>query len=183
MGLYARKDSPYWWMVAKGWRPQSTGILREGTTSARTRQNRQAAEDIYQAAVVQAMRVEARLEAAPREAITFGTYTDWWVTHKLPLLRSNDRDLDRLLHLRATFGRVEIAAIDRTLVGEYITRRLTDRVGPLPPCCGASPMVEASVIWCPRCGRRGADERRHVSANTVNREVEQLKVMLRDACP
>src|SRR4030095_1890309 len=183
MGLYARKDSKYWWMRHRSGQGVSTGLLREGPTSTITRANRQRAEEIFNAAVIQAVRVDAGLEEAPREPMRFDTYADWWLTHKLPLLRSNDRDALSVQHLRSAFADLDLAVIDRMCVTEYITRRLAARVGPLRPWCGHVPTVEGTVVSGEGCRRHCADERRHVSANTVNREVDRLKVMLRDAVP
>lgn len=183
MGLYARTDSKYWWMRHRSGPGVSTGIPREGPTPKITQQNRLDAEEIYNAAVVQAIRVEAGLEETQRDAITFEDYADWWATHKLPHLRSNDRCAHRLRLLRAFFGARAITAIDRTAVSEYITQRLAVRVGPPPRCCGQPADLRGPVLRCARCRKSWADPRRTVSAATVNREVDQLKVMLRDAVP
>src|SRR4030095_9287602 len=183
MGLYARKDSKYWWMRHRSGPGVSTGIPREGPTPKSTRENRLRVEELYNAEVIRAVRVAAGLEEAPRDTISFEAYADWWAEHKLPLLRRHDRDADRLQQLRTAFAGLDLTEVDRARVTEYITARLRDRVGPLPKCCGVPAEVHDTVLQCPRCRRSRADPRRTVSAGTVNRAVDLLKMLLRDAVP
>jgi hypothetical protein len=183
MGLYARKDSKYWWMRHRSGPGVSTGIPREGPTPAITRANRQRAEEVFNAEVTHAVRVQAGLEDDTGEAIRVEEYATWWAEHKLPLLKSNPRNTDLLTRVRIAFGEYLLTDIDRTLVTEYITQRLRDRVGPVPKCCGQSLEVHDTLLQCARCRRTRADARRTLQPGTINREVDFLKGLLRDAVP
>lgn len=158
MGIYTRKDSPYFWFWLE--RPglpalkESSKIPKKGATPQRTKQLRKDAQDAY--IVRMADLARARYELPPDESltadpgITFADFALWYDEHKIPTHRGAERDREILPHLVTFFGRYQLTAIDDPLVTEYETQRtVTD---------GHKP-------------------------STVNREVDLLKLVLAAAVP
>lgn len=167
MGVYIRRDSPFYWMLLErpGQAPvyQSTKIPVKAYSAEIRKQNRQDAEDVYAAAMGDLARTRHELPAHDPTTISFAAFAEWWARHKLPKRRGKDRDAGCVAQLVAFFGRDDLTAIHDQRVSEFETVRLSQKIGPPPT--------------------RGPDTRRTVSANTVNRDVDVLKCMLRDACP
>jgi len=185
--LYERKDSPYWWNNDNG-RCFSTKIPKQGATAEATRELRKQAEIIADALRVKYQRIQSGLDQAPPpETVTFAAYTTWWTTHKLPKKKSPDKDRWRLNNLVPFFGPHRLDAITPQLVDEYVTLRSATPVGKPPRCPATRPkhpravLTPKGTLQCPVCKVRVIDARRLVCNNTINREVDQLKVMLRDA--
>jgi len=167
MGIYIRKDSPFYWfrLERPGQRPlfESTKIPVHAHSAEIRKQRRQDAQEVYAARMADLARTRHDLPAHDPTTIAFAAYADWWTTHKLPKRRGHERDADTVAQLRTFFGRDDLTAINDQRVSEFETRRLAEKIG-RPPATGA-------------------DTRRTVSPNTVNRDVDVLKSMLRDACP
>jgi integrase len=157
MGLYRRKKSPYWWMVSvrHGLQARSTGVLVKGATVGQTKDLRRLADELYAQAIGDLVGCRAGLPGY-RPSITFEKFSDWYETHVSSKKRGMEQEAEHLARLRAGFGSYPIAAVDRTLVTEWMTRRLQDLV--------------------PRT-------KRHVTPATVNREVDLLKSVLKAAVP
>jgi hypothetical protein len=157
MGVYRRADSKYWWMLLEhSGEKRSTGVLRAASTIEQQKEQRTAAEDIYRAAMTKLAKAAHDLPTGPAETIAFDAYADWYQAHTLKKQKGYARALELLPPLRAFFGAVDLTAIDAALVSEYETARLTAPIG----------TTGRTVKW-----------------NTVNREVDLLKAMLRDAVP
>lgn len=153
MGIYIRRDSPFYWCLCE--RPHqkplifSTKIpIAAHSAEARTEQRR-SAEDVYRAKMTDLARQRHDLPLLDPETVTFTKYADWWEKHHLPTRRRQDRDALALKHLRGWFGPMELIAVDRSMVQEYITARRS----------------------------------KGKTNSTINREVDVLKIMLRDAVP
>lgn len=167
MAVYQRKDSPFYWILLE--RPgqaslkQSTKIPIHAHSAEIRKRNRQDAEDVYAAAMGDRARTRHDLPTHDQTTISFNDYADWWTIHKLPKRRGHERDAGCVDQLRRFFGRDDLSAINDQRVSEFETLRLAGKIGPAPT--------------------QGLDARRTVKANTVNRDVDVLKCMLRDACP
>lgn len=164
MGLYVRKDSPFHWMRLRGAGCKSTGILIAADTAHASAQQLRDAEDIYRAEMTTLAKARAGLTTIQADAITFTKYAAWFTKHVLPRRRGALRDRVIVAHLVAWFGRKPLTSVTRAAVQEYISSRLATKIGNAPP-------------------KGTRDTRRTVTANTVNREVDVLKGMLRDAVP
>lgn len=159
VGVYTRADSPFFWLRLE--RPGlpslrvPTKIPTDAFSPEVRKQNRQAAQDIYAVKMAQLAKGEYELVES-RTPISFQSYSVWYETHRIPLLRGSDRELATLKHLRAFFGSAPLSSVTRARTQEYITHRLAQTV--------------------PRTSRT-------IQPNTINREVALLKAMLRDAVP
>lgn len=168
MGIYKRDDSKYWWMWIE--RPgqkaiaRSTKIPHDDPSPELRKQLEQQADLVYKAAMVELARARFDLPALTADTIGFHAYADWFDTHHLSKYRDAERDRNTLDHLRSFFGSDDLTTITRARVQEYMTWRLSARIGPAP-----------------KPGR--PDTRRVVKPITVNREVDVLKAMLREAVP
>lgn len=167
MGVYARTDSPYYWLRLDGYVDARGNPLRESTrarrdapTPVQRKENRALAERIFH----DRMHALAKDDAAQPEhpTITFGEFLTWWETHKLPKRKGREREAYILTRLRADFGAVLVPRIDRHMVEEWTTTRLRTPT---------------------RIAFRTSVRFVTVSANTVNREVALLKSILQAAVP
>jgi len=174
MGIYIRTrtahgrkvpDSPFFWMALDGHQDargnplrESTGIRHDAPTPDQRNDNRALAKEIYHARMLEL----ARGEVAGVEAITFADYLDWWIANELPKRRGKEREAVVLPRFRKAFGPLQLTAITRHRVKEWITERL------------ATPTVIVQ-----------GKHRREVkaAANTINREVDVLKAILQSAVP
>lgn len=167
MSVYIRHDSPFYWILLErpGQKPvkQSTKIPVHAHSAEIRKQNRQDAEDVYAAAMGDLARTRHELPAHDQTTISFHELANWWTQYKLPKRRGHERDAGCVVQLRRFFGHDDLTAINDQRVSEFETQRLAEKIGPAP--------------------QRGSDTRRTVSTNTVNRDVDVLKCMLRDACP
>lgn len=168
MGVFIRKDSRFFWMWLE--RPgqkaiiRSTKIPHDDPSPTIRKELRDQAEIVYKAAMVELARARYDLPALVSETIAFDRYADWFDEHHIAKRRGAERDRLSLRHLRAFFGSRDLTEVTRTSVQEYMTARLSMRIG-TPPTPGR------------------ADLRRSVKPGTVNREVDLLKEMLREAVP
>lgn len=168
MGIYTRPDSTFYWLLLErpnGLRPlrEPTKIPANGATAIQRKLLREQAQETYTLRMVELARTDYELPSRTSGTIRFAEYSAWWETHHLPKRRGAVRDRGCVMHLRAFFGADDLPAITPPRVTEYETKRLTDRIGPPTPS--------------------GEDRRRTVKPSTVNREVDVLKAMLRDAAP
>jgi integrase len=126
MGVYARPNSPYWWMKVSrpGQKPlyASTGVLVEGSTKWLRDQQRQTAEEIYATQVMNLARGRFGLPT-DRPAITFSEFAAWYRQHKVPQHRGQERDLEMLDRLESFFGHDDLTTVTRARVDEYLTKR------------------------------------------------------------
>lgn len=147
MGVFARADSPVWWLYLETIRSRERTDIRIGTTTAQRHDSRQLAEDRYHQRMNE---IAARLYRLPtaQPAIRFSKYAEAYKTDVIAQQKGHERAGDILKRLTAFLGQDLLQAIDRERVRQYQTAR-----------------------------------RATVSASTVNRELDLLKAMLRDAVP
>jgi integrase len=144
MGLYQRKDSPYWWLWIEATKAaESSGILI-GETVAQRRDAKRLAEEAYQRRMLEIAEQKIRPMAAP--VIRFSAYADAYARDVIPLRRGARRELEMLKPLRRFFDGDLLSKIDADRVRAYMAAR-------------------------------------KVSPRTVNREIDLIKGMLRDAVP
>lgn len=170
MGLYIRKDSPFYWMALEGYRDAKGNPLREKTKirhdapSPQIRKtNRKSAEQTYFARMAQLASGAALPGQKPPR--TFAEQAAWFEAHTLPHRRGKEREAEVLPKLVAVFGRYQLAAITRELVTEHwITPRLTTPT-----------VIEKKFRTAARTVKAGP--------RTVNREVDVLKAVLQSGVP
>lgn len=168
MGIYKRRDSKFWWMWLE--RPgqkaviRSTKIPHHDTSPEIRRELEHQAEIVYKAAMVELARARFDLPALITQTIRFDAYAEWFDLHVISKRRGAERDRLSLSHLCAFFGTDDLSTVSRARAQEYMTARLSARIGKPP-----------------KPGR--PDTRRAVKPATVNREIDLLKEMLREAVP
>lgn len=125
MGVY-RQRSPYWWMRLSrpGQKPlcESTKIPIDAPTKWQRDQNRQAAEQVYAARLVQLARQRHELPT-DKPAITFAAFAAWYEVNVIPQHRGDERERELLANLVGFFGRDQVAAITRDRATEYLAKR------------------------------------------------------------
>lgn len=122
MGIYQRKDSPYWWMHTEiDGKKASTGIPHTGTHAEQTRELRRAAETKYR----QRLGELALLPASPRlPVISWTDYAQWYETHYAAHLKGARMVATALRTLAPFFGRFKsLVEITPEHVREWITLR------------------------------------------------------------
>lgn len=158
MGVYRHRRSPYWqlWLetAPPGRQREGTKIV-VGTTISQQRDSRRLAEQHYLQRMHELAQKIHRLPV-PRDDAAFHAYAIAYARDTIAHHKGADREGELLKPLRAFFGAYALTAIDRDLVKAYMTARRATRIGTGP---------------------------RKVSPATVNREVDLLKAMLRDAVP
>lgn len=150
MGVFRRKDSPFWWLYLETTKRRERTAILVGETMTQRRDSKLLAQQIYHQRMNDLGARRHRLPVKP-EARQFASYAKAYDETVIAHRKGVTREREMLKHLRAFFDDSPLEAIDRELVQEYQTARLGDRPTP--------------------------------SKNTVNREVDLLKGMLRDAVP
>lgn len=125
MGLYRRRDSPWWWFRIEGTTiRRSTGIATEGASPAQTRDCRAAAEAIYLAAQTKHALAQAGLGPATRPRIGFRAFRQWYETHVVVHQRGAVRAASMLRLLGQHFDRfTDLTHITPLVVREWQTTR------------------------------------------------------------
>jgi integrase len=158
MGLFKRKDSRYWWLWLELSRTAESSGVPIGETVSQRKDSRALAQEIYQQRMLALGRRVHRLPGKT-EAMRFRAYAETYDQTVIAHHRGVEREREILTHLLAFFGRDLLAQIDRERVQAYQTARLASSAS------SASPKAKRP------------------SKSTVNREVDLLKAMLRDAVP
>lgn len=127
MGLYRRKDSPYWWAWIerrRGLKPilESTKIVADPSTPEQRKLNRQLAERLYYQRLSELASTDHHLD--PKPTISFAAHALWYETHVVPSHGSRIRERSVLKQLRAWFGATALQLIDRAAVLEWRSARL-----------------------------------------------------------
>ncbi len=162
MSVYRRKDSPYYWLwLERRGQPalqESSKIRIKGATPEQTKRNRQLAEDAYHQRMTELTRDAYHLPTPmdERPSIAFRRYAEWFEQHHVTKHRGAQREREILKTLTRFFSTDDLRTLTRARVSEYVTWRRDTAI------------------------RR---TERKVSAGTVNREVDLLKAMLREAVP
>lgn len=170
MGIYARPDSPFYWMLLDGHTDghgnplrERTKLRRDGPTPTLRRDARAQADVVYHERMLALTRAEGA-HPAKKLAISFTQFVAWFRAHVLPHRRGREREEEILPRLLAFFGELPLTAIDRARASEYATQRLQT----------------PTVI---RQQRRTKARRVKAGPSTVNREVDLLKCILQAAVP
>lgn len=153
MGVYKRKDSPFWWYQVEGTGVRTKTEFRIGSTTTERKDSKKLAEAVYHQAQNLRGRRAHRLPL-PLQASLFKAYATAYDS-TIAGHKGADRERELLVPLRAFFDTTPLTAIDRELVADYLQHRAVKHPGG-PPV---------------------------VSVGTANREVDLLKMMLRDAVP
>ena len=121
MGLYQRKDSPFWWMrLEKTGRRMNTGIpVGEGPAR---RDNRLSAQQIYDAAMGDIARQRFKLPAAVT-SITFRQHATWYQTNVASHHKGARRAVSIIKGLVRHFGDRLLTEIDPAEIEEWKTAR------------------------------------------------------------
>jgi hypothetical protein len=148
MGVFAPRDSPYWWLYLETTQQKERTAFRIGTTTAQRHDSRKLADAFYHQRMNE---IGARLYKLPsaQPTIRFDKYADTYAVDTIAHHKGAERELEMLKTLRAFLGNDLLNLIDQDRAKAYMTSRRDD----------------------------------DVSARTVNREVDLLKAMLRDAVP
>lgn len=124
MGVYARLDSPYWWMlIERQGQPalrKSTGIVRDGGSPVQDKEQRRQAQAIYVKALHDA---HTALPRKPPQ--TFRQWATWYESHVVAHHRGAKTEGSMVGRLVAHFGPYQLAVIDAALVREWMTTRAT----------------------------------------------------------
>lgn len=122
MGVFSRKDSPWWWLWLEGApTPRRRSKYLIGATSEDRKRSRHLAEREY----FEAMLALSTSSAAKPE-ITFEKYADWYERHVIAHHRGKDREAQINGTLCQTFGAVKLHEITSDLVTEWRSRRAKD---------------------------------------------------------
>lgn len=125
MGVYARKDSPFYWAMLEGTRTHfSTGVPIRGGSPQQDKENRRQAETIY-AARKTAVAMRAAGLYADKPAITYTAFSAWFAQHDVAHHRGADKERSMLGRLAAYFTTTPLAQIDADAVKEWMTVRKT----------------------------------------------------------
>lgn len=126
MGVFIRKDSPYYWLLLEraGQKPlrKKTDILHAPTTPELVKENRRLATLAYH----RDMNALAKhtLELPDGFTKTFAAFATWYRVHRMPKRRGKARENDLLTHLEAFFGHTLLRSITHKKCDEYETARL-----------------------------------------------------------
>ncbi|HXG71349.1 MAG TPA: site-specific integrase [Gemmatimonadaceae bacterium] len=124
MAVYARKDSPFWWMVLEGTKVRKSTGVPIGTGYQR-RESRRAADEIYHAAQGDLARGAYRLPVST-PAITFRAFAQWYAVTIAPQMRGKRRVESIVRHLQSHFGDTPLAALDAARIEEWKAARALD---------------------------------------------------------
>lgn len=161
MGVYTRKDSPFYWIWLERARrrglAEPTRVRADAHTPALRRDARVLADQIYHTRM--AALIAGELTPAPKPSIGFTAYAEWYAVHVVATHASRTREGSMLRRFRRWFQQRPLETIDAEAVIEYRTARLAERVRP------------------------GTKDARLTCPSTVDREIDLLKRMLATAVP
>lgn len=127
MGVYARADSPYYWLYLE--RPAGLRGLKEVTrirvdapTQTQRTDARKLAEQTYHDRMHALARADTGL-TGPKPAISFSAFADWYQANLSAHKAGRDREGEILTLLRTAFGLTPIAEVTREAVIEWRTSR------------------------------------------------------------
>jgi hypothetical protein len=126
MGVYQRRDSPYWWMhietAPPGRRKVSTRVLI-GHTPTERKGSLLEAKAVHHAAETAAGQVRngRPVDTPP---ITFAAFAEWYAIHEIPQHRGAYRERQILPRLVGAFGALALAQVHAERVIEWRTLRL-----------------------------------------------------------
>lgn len=124
MGIYTRRDSPFWWMLLEGTKVrESTGIPLTGGSPEQDKELRRQAQGVYTTRQAEIAKAGAGLIVA-RPAISYSKFAAWHVAHDVAHHRGADKERSMLRALGTYFDRYDsIAEIDVDAAKEWMTWR------------------------------------------------------------
>jgi hypothetical protein len=127
MGVYPRKDSPYWWITVTrpGQRPlvENTRIPRVGASADQTKRLRRDAEEAFLARAAQLARSRYDLPV-DKPRISLAEYLPWYDAHRTSRKRGAEQERFRLALLAKHLGAKGLHEIDAEVADAYRTKRL-----------------------------------------------------------
>lgn len=124
MGLYQRKDSPFYWMWIEGTKiRESTGIPTNGGSTQQDRELARQADLIYAARKVACAKVSAGV-IVTRPTIGYRAFAQWFEDHETCHHRSASKEASMLRQLDLYFSRFDsLAEITEAVAKEWMTWR------------------------------------------------------------
>jgi integrase len=127
VGIYARHDSKYWWMLLEGTSRKVSTKIPIGHGASR-RDSRQQADEVYRAAMGDVARKRFHLPQ-DKPVMTFATWAKWYQEHVTDHQRGHVRAKSMIKQLVRFFGDSSLAHID----SERIEGWKTDRAKEVKP--------------------------------------------------
>lgn len=124
MGIYTRKDSPFYWYWIEGTKERKSTGVPIGAGAER-RDNRLRAQAIYDKLKGDVASGKAGIQAA-RPVISFQVYAEWYLANVVNNRENPTRERSILAQLRKYFEATPLHRIDREAVQEWRTQRLTE---------------------------------------------------------
>lgn len=121
MGVYTRRDSPFWWIWLEGTTKPFSSKIPIGT-GVRRRASRQQADDAYHAAMGDLARGTFKLPNA-KPTIGFRAWAEWYRTHVTEHQRSGPRARSMIRALVQHFGDTLLTEIDAAAIETWKTIR------------------------------------------------------------
>lgn len=124
MGVYQRKDSPFWWLLIEGTSiKESTGIPVDGGSTAQSTELRRQAQAIYAVRKLNAVKSGQGFTVAT-PVIGFKDFAAWYVTHYAAHHRGATRETSIVRQLSRYFDRFDsLALITDAAAKEWMTWR------------------------------------------------------------
>ncbi len=130
MGVYTRPDSKFYWLLLeRDGQPsirKATKIAHTPPSAKQRLQNADLAEQLYHVEMADLIKRRAGIDV-PGPAMKFDAYAQWYLEHRTAKKPSAPRERSMIKPLRQHLGPLELTAIDRYRVQEYLTAR-TKRV-------------------------------------------------------
>lgn len=122
MGVFSRRQSPWWHLYLETTRTKEKTKIKIGKTTAQRRDSKRLAVDLYHRRMNQLAIAVHDLPVA-RPPITFSDFVDWYAAHVSAHHRGHEREAEIVKVLRAAFGPRLLAELDRAAVLEWRTAR------------------------------------------------------------
>jgi integrase len=122
MGVFSRRQSPWWHLYLETTRTKEKTKIKIGTTTAQRRDSRRLAEDLYHRRMNQ-LAIDVHELPVARPPILFSDFVDWYAAHVSAHHRGHEREAEIVKGLQATFGPHLLTEIDRAAVLEWRTAR------------------------------------------------------------
>ncbi|HVZ20239.1 MAG TPA: tyrosine-type recombinase/integrase, partial [Vicinamibacterales bacterium] len=148
MGIFTRPESPYWWLYLETTRRKEKTQILVGETTAQKRMSRTAALERYHQRMLELAAGLYDLQSVPRTRRTMAEHLAWYRDNIAVLHRGAEREREIIKRFLVEFSGVDVGALTRGRVQEWMQRRLQD-----------------------------------VAPRTVNRELDLLKSVMREAVP
>lgn len=117
MAVYARPDSPFWWMLIEGADLRTSTKIPIGRGAAKTR-SRDEAEAIYRAAMGDVARGTFKLPTA-KKARTFRAHAEWYRTHVTSTHRTKAREASAIKGLIAHFRDTPLTELTTPVIDRW----------------------------------------------------------------